>query len=123
MGIYEDDAAPVTLLLLSHQPGARPKHSLMAELPPEERLPTARNGHSSRTAPEPGNDGMPAGTRLGHIHLHVSRLEQARAELSPLAQLGHEVLESAQLRGMSTEGFVTHDEDGLTVVVVSGLRP
>ncbi|WP_324717943.1 VOC family protein [Carboxydochorda subterranea] len=50
---------------------------LVAELPPEERRPAADDGLAPRTFPGPHGDGMPPGTRLGHIHLHVSRLERA----------------------------------------------
>ncbi len=47
---------------------------LMAEIPPEERLPGLQEAHSG---PGPTQTGMPPGTRLGHVHLHVSRLERA----------------------------------------------
>ena len=48
------------------------------------------------------------------------RLEQAGAALSPLARLGGEVLESAARMGGVAEGFVTYDEDGFSVAVLSG---
>lgn len=47
---------------------------LVAELPLEARLAGAQDAHAG---PASGRDGMPPGTRLGHIHLHVSRLERA----------------------------------------------
>lgn len=56
---------------------------LMAELAPEERLSAAEKRVSTthgdpapRTLPGPRGDTVPPGTRLGHIHLHVSRLER-----------------------------------------------
>lgn len=266
MGVLEDGAAPVTLVLLSHQPEARPKpphcrglYHLALRLPtrrelaralrrlarrgwpidgaadhwvseavylsdpdghgielyadrPREQWPRRGDSILMTTEPldwdglmaelppeEPDADGMPAGTRLGHIHLHVSRLERAErfyrdalgldlvlrfgagalffsaggyhhhvganiwagrdapppppdavqlrhfafvvpsaedaaavarrleqggAELRPLEQLGPEVLESAALAGVSVSagGFVTRDEDGHTIAVVSGGR-
>ncbi|MDR7434177.1 MAG: VOC family protein [Armatimonadota bacterium] len=170
---------------------------LMTELPPEERRPGIYDDHAGSDSKL---NGMPSGTRLGHIHLHVSSLEraerfyrealgldlvlrfgsgalffsaggyhhhiganiwigqdappppsntvqllhfslvlpspddvldlarrlgQARAPVESLAHLGLEVFESVVLKAPVSrktelqEGFVTRDEDGFAIAVVS----
>lgn len=52
---------------------------LMAELQPEDHVVTAAEGRAvhEREGRLPEAQQMPPGTRLGHIHLHVSRLDRA----------------------------------------------
>ncbi|MFQ5914915.1 MAG: VOC family protein [Nitrospinota bacterium] len=67
-------------------------------------------------------DGLPEGTRIGHVHLHVADLDRAEAFYRDV--LGFEVMSHQDLRGASflaTGGY--HHHIGLNVWAGVGVKP